>query len=468
MKKHTLIWSLLLALPLTMSAREDAQKKAALTDSMISSLYKEGLFNGNVLIAEKGQVIFSKSYGYADETSKRMLNEQSVFELASCSKQFTAAAIALLQQEGKLSYDDPLGKWIPALQVYKGVTVHHLLQHTSGLPDYMELLDTVWDHKKIANNKDMIDMFVKYHPEPEFEAGTKFEYSNTGYALLASVIEAASGKSYDVFLQQKIFTPLGMKNSFVYTRRYAPRKVDNYAYGYVFSSSLQRKILPDSLADFDRVWWLDGIKGDGTVNSTVGDLLKWDRAWYTDGLLSAASKKLVFAGNQLPDGSETRYSFGWMLKQDSLMGRIAAHSGGWPGYMTYIERHIDKDKTIIVLQNTDNAKLPVKEIRSILYHQELKAPVVRKEIELSTAILEAYVGEYELTPSFTLTVSMDDGKLFCQATGQSRFPIYPESETRFFFKAVDAQVDFQKEESGKTNKLILHQGGRDMPALRIR
>jgi len=468
MKKYIIVGALFLFAPFTMVAKEDAQKKAALIDSMFSSLYDEGLFNGNVLLAERGQVVLSKSYGYADEVTKRKLNEQSVFELASCSKQFTAAAIALLQQQGKLSYDDPLSKWIPALQVYKGVTIRHLLQHTSGLPDYMELLDTVWDHKKIASNKDMIDMFARYHPEPEFAAGTKFEYSNTGYALLASVIEAASGKSYDAFLQEKIFIPLGMKSSLVYTRRYAPRKIDNYAYGYVFSSALQKKALPDSLPEFDRVYWLDGIKGDGTVNSTVTDLLKWDRAWYTDGLLSAASKKLVFAGNRLPDGSETQYSFGWMLKKDSLMGRIAAHSGGWPGYMTYIERHIDKDKTIIVLQNTDHAKLPVKEIRSILYGQELKPAIVRKEVEVAAETLEAYVGEYELSPSFTLTVSMADGKLFCQATGQSRFPIYAESQTRFFLKAVEAQIDFLKEENGQTNKLILHQGGRDMPAPRIK
>ncbi|HTN18744.1 MAG TPA: serine hydrolase domain-containing protein, partial [Chitinophagaceae bacterium] len=220
MKKYIIVGALFLFAPFTMVAKEDAQKKAALIDSMFSSLYDEGLFNGNVLLAERGQVVLSKSYGYADEVTKRKLNEQSVFELASCSKQFTAAAIALLQQQGKLSYDDPLSKWIPALQVYKGVTIRHLLQHTSGLPDYMELLDTVWDHKKIASNKDMIDMFARYHPEPEFDAGTKFEYSNTGYALLASVIEAASGKSYDAFLQEKIFVPLGMKSSLVYTRRY--------------------------------------------------------------------------------------------------------------------------------------------------------------------------------------------------------------------------------------------------------
>lgn len=468
MKKYTLLLSLLLGLSLTMYAREDVQKKVMLIDSVLSSLFQEGVFNGNVLIAEKGQPVFSKSFGYADETAKRKLNEGSVFELASCSKQFTAAAIALLQQQGKLSYEDPLGKWIPALQVYKGVSIRHLLQHTSGLPDYMELLDTVWDHKKIADNKAMIALLAQYHPEAEFEAGTKFEYSNTGYALLASVIEAASGKSYDAFLKENIFIPLGMKNSFVYTRRYAPRKVDNYAYGYVFSAALQRKVLPDSLPDFDRVYWLDGIKGDGTVNSTVTDLLKWDRAWYTEALLTTASKQLVFAGNRLPDGSETQYSFGWMLKTDSLMGRIAAHSGSWPGYITYIERHIDQDKTIIILQNTGRAKLPVKEIRSILYKQPLKTPVVRKEIELAPEILEAYIGEYELKPGFTLTVSMDDGKLFCQATGQSRSAIYPESETRFFLKAVDAQIDFQKEENGKTNRLILHQGGRDMPAPRIR
>jgi CubicO group peptidase (beta-lactamase class C family) len=468
MKRYTLICSLGWVFPALFLTPVQAQQKAILADSVVSSLAKAGFFNGNVLLAEKGHVLYSKSFGYAAEYSKRTLDEQSVFELASCSKQFTAAAIVLLQQQGSLSYDDLLGKWIPALQAYKGVTVRHLLHHTSGIPDYMELMDTLWDHKKIATNKDVINMLARYHPQPEFEPGTKFEYSNTGYALLASIIEAASGKSYDALLKDRIFTPAGMKNSFVYTRRYAPRKVDNYAYGYVFSDSLQRKIVPDSLPAYDRVIWLDGIKGDGTVNSTVGDLLKWDRSLYGNALFSDVSKQLIFTSGKLEDGSETGYGFGWMLKTDSLMGRIAAHSGGWPGYVTYVERHLDKDKTIIILQNTDKGKLPVKAFRSILYEQALIAAPVRIAVQVSPVILEAYVGEYELAPSFIITISMDDGQLFCQATGQSRFALYPESETGFFLKAIDAQIDFRKDESGEVNRLTLHQGGRDTPAPKIR
>ena len=150
----------------------------------------------------------------------------------------SAMAIMILKERGKLNLDDDISKFIPTLSSYKGITVRNLLNHTGGLPDYMELMDSLFDKSKIATNKDIIDLFSKHNPQILFEPNTKYEYSNTGYALLASIIEKASGLSFADFLNKSIFNPLQMKNTFVYTRRLSPKKISNYAFGYVYSCLL--------------------------------------------------------------------------------------------------------------------------------------------------------------------------------------------------------------------------------------
>ena len=162
-------------------------------DSLLNSVFANKKINGNFLIAEKGQIIYNKSFGYANEETNEKLNENSVFELASCSKQFTAMAVMILEEKGKLNLNDDITKYLPTLLVYTGVTIRNLLNHTGGLPDYMEIMDSLFDKSKIATNQDIISIFSKHKPKILFEPNTKYEYSNTGYALLASIIEKASG-----------------------------------------------------------------------------------------------------------------------------------------------------------------------------------------------------------------------------------------------------------------------------------
>jgi CubicO group peptidase (beta-lactamase class C family) len=254
------------------------QNRIQKIDSLLTASYKNDLFNGCVLIAEKGKVIYKKSFGYSNESTKEKLNENSIFELASISKTFTAMGIVILKEQGKLSYDDKLAKYIPELSFYKDITIKHLLHHTSGLDSYESLMETMYDKSKIVDNKIMIDFFAKYQPKLLFEPKTKWEYSNTGYALLASIIEKVSGLKYGEFLDKAIFNPLKMTNTLVYNRRYAPKTVKNYAYGYVYDPSTKKYVLPDSLENTKYVIWLDGVVGDGTVNSSTIDLYKWDRA----------------------------------------------------------------------------------------------------------------------------------------------------------------------------------------------
>lgn len=443
-------------------------RRIAQIDSLFTSLHDKGPFNGNVLIAEKGKPVYEKSFGYANFNTKEKLTAEHIFELASCSKQFTACAIALLQHQGKLKYSDDITRFIPQLSAYKGITVMDLVHHTSGLPDYMTLFDSLWDKSKIANNDDIITLFAKHKPTLEFQPGTRFQYSNTGYALLASVIEKASGMSYGKYLEKNIFVPLQMKHTFVYNRRYKPKKVPKYAFDFLYDKDNNKYVSIDSVPEANMVYWLDGICGDGTVNTTARDLLLWDRALYTDKLLPAKEKAVLFTSGTLKDSSSTGYGFGWMVNKDKDLGNVLSHSGGWGGYATFIERETDKDRTIIILQNTDRAIIPGKTVRYLLDGRTPPAPVQRKEIKLADDILKQYTGTYELSPEFKIDVTLEGNQLYAQATGQQSFPIFPESEQKFFLKVVDAQMEFFKDATGAVSKAVLYQNGHKTDAMKVK
>jgi CubicO group peptidase (beta-lactamase class C family) len=440
-----------------------AQQKTRQLDSIFSSLGAAGKIGGNVLIAEKGHVIYQSGFGLADEKTGRKLDSNSMFELASVSKQFTALAVAQLAEKKKLNYTDDLRSFFPELP-YKGITILQLLHHTSGLPDYMELFDKYWDKTKIATNSDLITMLAKYKPEAIFAPGTKWEYSNTGYALLASVIEKASGMPYPGYLKKNIFIPAGMKNTMVYMRRYQPVNQPDYAFGFVYDKGEKKYVLPDDVPELSMVVWLDGIQGDGTVNSTTGDLLKWDRALYANKLVSPATAKLLFVPDTI-DGRSTGYGFGWMVRESKEYGKVSSHSGGWPGYVTYIERHLDNDKTIIILQNHDNSLPDLTAVRRVLYGEPVKQ--VQKEIMVTADSLEKYVGEYELAPGYIITVTREDAALFVQLTGQKKFQVYPSAIDLFFLKVVDARILFVRDK-GPVHHLVLFQNGQETEGIKIR
>ena len=281
-------------------------------------------FNGSVLVAEKGKPIYQQALGYADYNTRRMLNDSSVFELASVSKQFTAMGIMTLKEKGKLKYEDEAKKFLPDFP-YDHITIRQLLTHTSGLPSYEDQFEKNWDHKKIARNKDIIDMLISQHDTLLFASGSKWQYSNTGFAVLASIIEKVSGQPYNDFLAENIFRPLGMNHTYVYNSRRSEKKIPaNYALGFVYSDSLHRYILPDSLPALDMVYFLDGIVGDGTVNSTTGDLLKWVNALKTKKLLPASAiDEMLSPLVQLnPRDSSSYYGFGVFVEPHSPQGKV--------------------------------------------------------------------------------------------------------------------------------------------------
>jgi len=311
-------------------------------------------FSGVVLVAEKGKPIYHKAFGFANAETKQKLDTTSIFELASVSKQFTAMLIAMLQEEGRLGYDDLVEKYLPELP-YKGITIRHLLNHTSGLPDYQKLMDERWDKSKVATNADILMYLKKFHPLSLFRPGEKYEYSNTGYVLLGSIVEKISGRDFVAFCRERIFNPLEMSSTNIRIKK-EKDSIPNFALGYMYVKEKKRYVRADSFPSSNYTIWLGGRKGPGRISSTTSDLLKWDRALYTEKLVTKQTLNEMFAPAKLNDGSLSDYGFGWMLRSDSVLGKIVYHTGDNPGYKTEIVRYIGHDKTIIVLCNNAHEK----------------------------------------------------------------------------------------------------------------
>ncbi|MHA6480632.1 serine hydrolase domain-containing protein [Paenibacillus sp. strain BS8-2] len=291
-------------------------------------------------------------YGQANYRSGRELTRHSLYELASVTKPLTATAIQRLAEQGRLQLDDPLVRWIPKLP-YPVPTIRHALTHTSGLPDYMELLASHYEEGRIYSNDDVIDALNQHVPPTVFEPGSQFEYSNTAYVCLATIIEEASGQSFANYMDHELFQASGMKRSRVYNRRINPHHIHDLALGWVYEPSLGYR-LPDEVDELSFVITLDGIQGDGTVHSTLDDLHAFDSALRSGKLLSPASQLLSTSPMPLQDGSETPCGLGWFHSYTPSGRLLQSHSGGWPGYWTRIVRDPQPDGRVwIVLANLE-------------------------------------------------------------------------------------------------------------------
>ena len=312
---------------------------------------KNQQFSGVLLVADKGKIQYNKAFGYRDFAKQSSLHNTDIFELASLSKQFTAMIIMMLKEKGLLNYDDAVEKY---LQIpYKGITIRQLLTHTSGLPDYQEVMDQHWDKSRVAGNTDILEYLNKYAPQKNAEPGVKYEYSNTGYVLLASIAEKASGKDFIEMCRTWIFRPLHMDNTDIRTPAEKSR-VKNFAIGHIYIAEKQRYIRADSFPSSDYTIWLGNRKGPGRISSTVEDLLKWDQALYTERLIKQSTLKDAFIPMTLKDGTVSNYGFGWTIKTEPGIGTIVQHSGDNPGYKTMIVRYIGSNKTIILFSNNSH------------------------------------------------------------------------------------------------------------------
>lgn len=313
-------------------------------------------FSGVVLVAEDGKKLFEKAIGLRSFENMIPLESTDIFEMASVSKQFTAMIVMMSKEKGLLDFDDPVEKYLDI--PYKDITIRHLLTHTSGLPDYQAIMDSHWDKSKVASNPDILEYLNRYAPPKLFEPGEKYTYSNTGYVLLASIVEKASGKDFIELSREWIFRPLGMKNTDIRTLE-EKAHVSNFAAGHLLDEN-GNYVNANKFHSSDYTIWLGGRKGPGRVSSNAGDLLIWDQALYSGKLVQKSTLEEAFSPMILNDGTRSFYGFGWEIEPKSPFGKMVMHTGDNPGYKTIIVRFIEENKTIIVLNNnyhTDQMKL---------------------------------------------------------------------------------------------------------------
>jgi CubicO group peptidase (beta-lactamase class C family) len=310
-------------------------------DSLMGIYESRFRFNGSVFIAYHGMPVYHEQFGYSDFTKKTPVNKNMPFQLASVSKQFTAVSVLMLIEKGLLNYGDTVSRIIPEFP-YPRVTVEQLLHHTAGMPNYMWLLEHKWEEGKPAYNDDIIRLMNKHETNLYFRPGYRYDYSNTGYAVLAYLVEVVSEMSYPDFVKEFIFDPLGMYNSFVY------------------SNALNRDY-PEKLRGYYRRWRRyypiketvhDGVVGDKGVYSTAADLFKWDQALYTEQLLSDSTKERAFTPLKIRKRWDYPYGYGFRLK--TVDGKkVVYHTGLWEGFRTNLMRYIEDKNTIIVLNHTN-------------------------------------------------------------------------------------------------------------------
>lgn len=351
----TLFYLLSSVILITDSCNADLPIGAEKYEKFLNHMSNEGKFNGNALIMKNGKLVYQGAFGLRSIDPIDSLELNSAFRLASVSKQFTAMAIMILKEQGKLSLDQDIRKFFPELP-YEGVTIRHLLTHTSGLPDYIVLLHKYWKpefkqhdpRRFISGNEDIINMMIEKKPPIHFTPGEKYEYSNTGYVLLASIVKRVSSQAFEEFLKERIFDPIGMSNTCVY--KYVPGPDPNFP-NRVFGF---RKTKDNGDLFSIDCNYLNSAQGDGGVFSTLYDLLKWDRSLYENKLVSKATLEEAFTPGTLKNGKSTNYGFGWFIEESDDGKKTVSHSGGWVGFSTHIRREIDENNCIILLANNNS------------------------------------------------------------------------------------------------------------------
>jgi CubicO group peptidase (beta-lactamase class C family) len=432
------------------AALSQAEDQRSRLNEIIESYVNDHRFMGSVLVAKGGEILLSKGYGSADLEWSIPNTPDTKFRLGSVTKQFTAACILILQERGKLQVHDPVKKYFSnAPAAWDKVTIYHLLTHTSGIPSFTSFEDYPrWQLEATTPEK----LIARFRDKPlEFEPGAKWNYSNSGYVLLGYLIEKISGQAYSQFLQQNIFTPLGMKDSGYDSNS---RIIMHRASGYSMS---EHGIVNTGYIDMTVPFSAGGLY------STIEDLLRWERGLFGGKVLSAAS--LTAMTTPFKDN----YGFGLFIRTTNNHKEIE-HAGGIEGFNTHVSYWPEDQLTVAVLGNL-NGSAPDEissKLAATMHDEKVVLSSERKEIKVSPDVLRQYVGEYQLAPNAVITMTLNGDQLETQLTGQPKFPVFPEAENRFFLKVVDAQLEFVKDASGKVTRMILHQGGQDAPAPKIK
>ncbi|WP_163580477.1 serine hydrolase domain-containing protein [Gracilibacillus saliphilus] len=414
-------------------------------EMLMQANYELDYFIGNVLVAKGDQILFNESYGMSDYEQKKPHTPSSKFLVGSVSKQFIAAAIMKLQEEGKLHVKDTLDKYLKHYTYAPQITLHHLLTHSSGIPNYTETLEYYLNRTKVHTPEDIIGYFSDRNLL--FKPGSKSYYSNSGYVLLTKVIEYITDLSYEEYLDQAIFRPLNMKDTGVLK---SGTNIDRPMIGYTGTADGYKEgpVLDISIC-----------YGAGGVYSTVEDLYKWDQSLYSDAILSSESRHQLFikhSGN---------YGYGWEVSEKSVH-----HEGGITGFNSLISRYMDEKLVIIILSNRAyyGSRIDIihQDIRAILDGQLITLPQKKDYLEQNQLNFQKYLGEY-LEPNMNIPFSVEYvNERLCIYEAQN--PAYPlelkpikqsPSEDIFSLEMSPGIVSFLKDPEGEVKAVTLFEDG---------
>jgi CubicO group peptidase (beta-lactamase class C family) len=332
----------------SIALRYDPKKADKRIDDFMMKIHKRSGFNGNVLVAKNGKIIYEKAIGWADYLHRDSLKINSVFELASITKTFTSTAVMMLVENGKLKLDQDVKEFFPDFP-YDGITVELLLTHRSGMMNYVYFIDDLWKAQKKnqrigVSNQEVMKQIAEHKPAPYMKPDRKFHYNNSNYMVLAAIIEKVSGQKYSQFMKENIFTPLGMKQTAVY-------------------SKAEYDKIPVDVVGHDRNWrrsvaqnFLDGPVGDKGIYSTIHDLYLFDRAMRKGRLLEGSTMDSIYAARNEMEKGHFNYGYGWRTFVEGKH-KVVYHTGWWHGFRHIYLRQLDKDVTIILLTNLTNGSL---------------------------------------------------------------------------------------------------------------
>ncbi|SKB72366.1 serine hydrolase domain-containing protein [Daejeonella lutea] len=326
----------------------DPKKADPRYEDFAMRLHKRSSFNGNILVAKNGKIIYEKAIGWADHLHRDSLKINSVFELASVSKPFTSVGIMMLVEDGKLRLDQNVKEFFPDFP-YEGITVRMLLSHRSGMMNYVYFVDGLWkkakrDERPGITNQDVMKLIAEHKPNPYMQPNKRFHYNNSNFMVLAAIIEKVTGKKYSQYMAENVFKPAGLKHTAVY-------------------SKAEYDKIPVDVVGHDRTWrrsvaqnFLDGPVGDKGVYSTIHDLFLFDRALRNGKLLKKASLDSMFTPRNDMQKGHFNYGYGWRLFEDGNK-KVVYHTGWWHGFRHIYLRQMDEDITVILLSNLTNGSL---------------------------------------------------------------------------------------------------------------
>ena len=451
----------LAVLLLVISAGASAESFNQQVDALFADLDSTDSAGCAVSVIQNGEIIYSRGYGMANLDHQVPIRAETVFDIGSTSKQFTAAAIALLALDGRLSLDDDIRKFLPEIPQYEHViTIRHLLHHTSGLRDFAALtrLSGVDDHDVITY-ADLVQLTSR-QTALNFRPGEDFLYSNTGYVMLAVIVQRASGMGFGEFLDQHVFGPLEMKQSLVYED--STRIIPHRAMGYSPTAG-------GSLA-IDHMWNF-AIGGDGQVYSTVGDLAQWDANFYNPSVGGQDFIDMMQTQGQLNNGETIEYALGLFIGEHRGL-KTVRHGGAWGGFRAQFIRVPDYRFSTVVLCNLGNSD-PSARAKAILdiYLEEHLAPLddpeSQAEFTPSAKDLEAIRGKFLLDLGVMVNITAEEGKPVLTFSETTPFEMTPRGADRFYIGGLDAMLVFEDKADGAWSGFRVELDSNTMQAVRV-